>query len=300
MDVGSAHDVSLGIPEGCKGKIDVLFVMSGSGLLVDVQPQLVAAFPKFIETISTKFKGFDYHIMVTDGDPGWGLPHCDTVCPELLTCMRWDPCCPYINGPKELPCCGVPDYPCDMLDSVSECDRTLGAGSVFPAGDLAANKPCKIDKGRRYLTQDQTNLSETFSCIAQVGVSGSEMVAAALVNAISPKFNAPGGCNEGFLRDDALLMVIMVTDGSDFKSPGLPDEWYEAVIAAKGGDSESIVLLRIGKLPYPDCYPKDALCQFSTQFPYVVTVSNTVGDYPAVFDEATDLFGIACESLIPQ
>ena len=300
QDVGSPHDQGQGqgqdTPAGCQGKIDFVFVISSSGLLVDVQPQLVAAFPKFVETIATKFENFDVHIMVVDGASRWGLELCDAACPDLLTCMSNDPCCP--KNSKQGPfCCGVFDYPCDQLDLVSECDKTLGAGTVFPAGEMAANRPCKIDGGRRYLTQNQTNLSETFSCIAQVGMTGGEMVAAALINAISPKFNAPGGCNEGFLRDDALLMVTMVTDGSDYDSPGLPKDWYEAVVAAKNGDPEAIVMLLIGN---PACLDYDKPCEMVQMFPYWHVQNSHKKDLSPGFDAATDLIETACESLIPQ
>ena len=299
QDVGSLHDLGQGqdTPLGCQGKIDFVFVISASGLLVDVQPQLVAAFPKFVETISTKFENFDVHIMVVDGSSRWGLEFCDAACPNLHTCLSGDPCCPDNSKAKDSLCCGVFDYPCDRIDLVTECDKTLGAGTVFPAGEMAANRPCKIDGGRRYLTQNQTNLSETFSCVAQVGMNGGEMVAAALINAISPKLNAPGGCNEGFLRDDALLMVTMVTDGSDYTSPGLPQDWYEAVVAAKNGDPEAIVMLLIGD---PECPDYDQPCEMAQMFPYWHLGSNEADEFASAFGTATDLIETACESLIPQ
>ncbi|HFE45432.1 MAG TPA: hypothetical protein ENJ18_08040 [Nannocystis exedens] len=194
-------------------------------------------------------------------------------------------------------CCLQPDYPCDKLDLVTECDRTLGAGSVFPAGDSAANKPCKLDNGKRYITQNQTNLSETFSCIAQVGMTGSDMVGAALVNAVSPKLNGPGGCNEGFLRDDALLMITMITDGSDPTSPGLPKDWYEAVVAAKGGDPEAIVMLLIGN---PNCPDFDEPCKMAKMFPFWHVGDNESQDLNLDFQIAADMVEVACDSLIPQ
>jgi hypothetical protein len=42
-------------PPGCKGKIDFLFVISRHGSMKSAQEQLIAAFPKFIETIEAKF-----------------------------------------------------------------------------------------------------------------------------------------------------------------------------------------------------------------------------------------------------
>ncbi|MBK8260461.1 MAG: hypothetical protein IPK80_03885 [Nannocystis sp.] len=73
------------------------------------QEMLLAAFPGFIATIQAKFADFDYHIMVVDGDTEWGLITCDLACA------------------MEGFCGGVPDYPCDLLHLVTDCDRTIGA-----------------------------------------------------------------------------------------------------------------------------------------------------------------------------
>lgn len=58
------------------------------------------------------------------------------------------------------------------------------------------------------MTTGQTDLKDTFSCAARVGVSGDERVAEAMVAAISPAMNAPGGCNEGFLRRRELSVDV--------------------------------------------------------------------------------------------
>jgi hypothetical protein len=118
-----------------------------------------------------------------------------------------------------MPCCGAPDYPCQQLDLVTACDRMWGAGEVFPAGSNGeANKPCPIDGGRRYLVKGQSNLEETFECIATVGASGWTSLGQALVAAVQdgdPMHNKLGSCNPGFLRDDALLMVTFIaTNGT--------------------------------------------------------------------------------------
>ena len=62
LDVGSANNLDLGTPAGCQGKIDVLFGISTMPQIEVIQPQLVAAFPKFVDTIATTFENFDVHI----------------------------------------------------------------------------------------------------------------------------------------------------------------------------------------------------------------------------------------------
>jgi hypothetical protein len=52
-----------------------------------------------------------------------------------------------------------------------------------------------------------------------------------------------GGCNDGFLRKDALLAVVVLNGDQDNLTPGTPQDWYDAVVAAKGGNEEAIVTL---------------------------------------------------------
>ena len=52
-----------------------------------------------------------------------------------------------------------------------------------------------------------------------------------------------GGCNEGFLRDDAILVVTFITDEEDTGSAGNPDSWKQTLVDAKGGNEEAIVVL---------------------------------------------------------
>jgi len=295
-DVGSDGDAGSNTPLGCQGKIDFLFVMSRSGLLDDVQEQFVASLPLFIDTIAAKFADFDYHIMVVDGSDTWGSVLCNGACPDVLTCKVGDPCCLATNPVGKL-CCATPNYPCDQLDLVTECDNTIGAGLIFPAGYLASNKLCKLESGKRYITKGQSNLSETFTCTARAGLAGGSKVAEALVNAVGPELNAPGGCNDGFLRDDALLMVTMLTTGSDYDSPGTPKEWYEAIVAAKGGDPKAIVMLLLAN---PLCPDFDRPCKMAEMLPYWHVVDIEAEDYSPGFDAATDLVEAACEELIPQ
>jgi hypothetical protein len=250
-DLGGMPDFGNDSPVGCKGKIDFLFVISRGANMQYRQAQLAAAFPQFIDTIQSKFADFDYHIMVVDGDGGLGQhgATCNELCPNLA-CKVGEPCCNwYHQDAKGTPCC-PPDYPCQDLDLVTACDWAWGAGTVFPAGsDGEANKPCPIDGGRRYLVKGQSNLEETFACIATVGASGYDLLGQALTAAMQSNINDPGGCNNGFLRKDALLMVTFISTNPDVKgkeSAGTPAEWAQAVLDAKHGDDKSVVMLNIG------------------------------------------------------
>jgi hypothetical protein len=277
-DVGPDTDTGAGgdtKPAGCEGKIDLLFVISSHFTMKSLQEKMLAAFPDFIATIQAKFSDFDFHIMVVDGDTEWGLLACDDDCAQ--------------NG-----ACGVvPDYPCDLLHLVTDCDRTIGAGNVFAAGGYATNKPCTIAGGRRYLTKEQPKLTETFSCVAKLGVSGHDLMGQALNAAMKPSMNAPGGCNAGFLRDDALLMVTFI-GGYDYDSKGEPDQWAASVLAAKG-DPGAVVMVNILD---PKCPPQDRICELVKMFPYHMVADSDLG-YAIAFEAATELVETACAEFIP-
>jgi hypothetical protein len=307
LDLGVTPDFGDGPPAGCKGKIDILFVMSRHPTSGYVQEQLIAAFPHFISTIESRFANFDYHIMVIDGDgesdldDRWGDYSCNELCPDL-SCKDYEPCCPDKNdGIPNVgkPCCDVPGYPCGYLDDATYCDSAWGAGSVFPAGYYASNKMCAIDGGRRYLIKGQTDLAETFVCLAQVGTSGDHRLGQALTAAMQKSINDPGGCNGGFLRKDALLMVALISntvDWFDLGSEGTPYDWAQAVLAAKGGDPEAVVMLSILRKP---CEGQDRVCQMVEMFPYGLLENSDAPDYGPAFDAATDLVETACAGFVP-
>jgi hypothetical protein len=191
-----------------------------------------------------------------------------------------------------------------QLDLVTACDRMWGAGEVFPAGpDDEANKPCPIDGGRRYLVKGQSNLEETFECIATVGTSGWDALGQALVAAVQdgdPMHNKLGSCNPGFLRNDALLMVTFIAGNPDEPgiSEGTPAEWAQAVIDAKHGDDKSVVMLNIGFASTATWDPFDRAVYGHE----VVPVSSPrvgAADYGPAFVQAASLVETACAGFTP-
>ncbi|WAS92921.1 hypothetical protein [Nannocystis punicea] len=222
-DVGAIPDGGDGPPPGCKGKVDFLFTISGALTMAPEQERLKASFPGFIATLESEFADFDYHILSANTAGFWGYPSCkgcQDVCAEL----------------PEFPC-GVQPEPCDLV---------RGAGMTYPIGKDASNKRCELASGLRYITAGQPDLVDAFTCIASMGSNGSEHVAEVTVMALADEMNnAPGACNEGFLRDDALLVVVAIMDGYDSYSAGTPEDWRDALVEAKGGDADAVVLLVI-------------------------------------------------------
>ena len=128
----------------------------------------------------------------------------------------------------------------------------------------------------------------------------------ALVAAVGPKLNAsepaPGGCNAGFLRDDALLMLTMIGPEDNFNgSAGKWQEWRQAVVDAKHGDVNAIVAL--GIISGDDCVPQPdpdiRLCNLIPSFPNNVFAHLTLKDFGTAFDEAAVLALDACSVFVP-
>jgi hypothetical protein len=131
---------------------------------------------------------------------------CSDDCYMCIGCTM--PGCGDFGGPL--------DYPCDYVPSA--CDITEGAGVVVTGNFDASNQPCEL-------------------------FGGNPPVAAWMMMAALEPDMLDGGCNDGFLRDDALLAVIELTGTGDDLSPGTPQSWYDALVAAKHGNEEAVVIL---------------------------------------------------------
>jgi len=297
-DVGTAMDFGTGQPPGCQGKVDLLFVIARTGTMDTEQAQLLASFPGFVDTIEEKLEGFDFHIMVANPDgewPGW-------ACEKGGACLEYFPNC----GPDAL------DYQCSKYPNMmTACDAELGAGLIFNAGGGAANKLCDLYGGNRYIISGEPNMDEALECIAKVGWSGGiPPMGEALVAALSYNLNKPGGCNDGFLREDALLVVTMISDTYDNASFTWPYQWYDKIIAAKK-DPRAVVMLGVVPQPHVEGEPYVLGCTYDDEedgkirdlierFPYKAYGDTCAPSYAPFFDEAADKIGEACGSFIPQ
>src|SRR5262249_2164080 len=101
----------------------------------------------------------------------------------------------------------------------------LGGLVTRTGGFSSSNVVCgPADAGNNFMTQDD-DLDVTFACAAQVGTEGDgiEQPMQAMINAIDPDgmLAQPGACNEGFIREDALLVLVVITD--EYDGPNDPE-----------------------------------------------------------------------------
>jgi hypothetical protein len=296
VDGGSvAFDLGDGAGEGsppemgCR-RVDFLFVIDNSVSMEDNQASLVGAFPGFIAAIQAAVGAdSDFHILVTDTD-AWG--RCDTVNGFMGHDPGSETCNQYIQSTP-----------------FEACDAVRGAGVIHPAGEYASNTLCSLEGGKRYIGPDEPDLAAAFACVATVGVAGhpSERPMESMIAALSPELEGPQGCNTGFLRDDALLVVTFVSDDPNREDESDPQQWYDAVVDAKLGDPSAVVVL--GLTPaWPDCQQDPADLNGAHWAEFVAAwgdhgvhgdVCGTAADYVAFFESAVATIDQACDDYQP-
>lgn len=324
LDVAFETENMAGDPDDMSGcdKVDFLFIIDNSGSMGDEQGNLVSSFPGFIDTIqSTLDEAQDYHIMVLDVD-AYIYEQCQQACENAPPECIVDGICNVMAAPAcAFPCllgsvCGIGGgYQCGVTQP-EECEDVLGAGVTHPRGEGSSNEDCMFSTGARYMDSNQPDLSGTFECAAQVGVSsyaGTERPMEAMVQAVSGSTEA-AACNEGFLRDDAILVVTFITDEDDAfgDSAGTPAGWKQALISAKNGDENAIVVLGL----FGDNDQPGAICQplvdadGAEPSPRLREFVDSFGDkgffgsvcapsYDEFFQQAVGLIDVTCEEFIP-
>ncbi|MBX7083775.1 MAG: hypothetical protein K1X88_31485 [Nannocystaceae bacterium] len=287
---------------GCT-KVDFLFVIDNSGSMAEEQANLIASFPAFVDAIEASV-AVDFHIAIVDTDASFAVEQCDEICPANPE----DTCVACADEAEEV--CTY--LPCDSFPPVAECLDTLGSSRVTdPVGG-----DCGSVGAQRFFTDAQTDLSGTFACAARVGTGASgERPADAMTEALGAQAG-DDGCNAGFLRDDALLVVTMITDEDDSDtddgvvSTGDPEQWHQRVVAAKNGDEDAVVFLGLlsdvdlegGTCPDVDpavAAPAPRLRALAESFTRGTWGSVCSGDYGPFFADSIAIIDTACTDFEP-
>lgn len=271
--------------------IDFLFVIDNSGSMASEQENLANSVPKFIDTIRTKIKDLDeFHIGVTSTD---------------VYSANTAPGCKKIGG---------------LVTQVEMATDPLEKNPPPP-------KECgPYATGKRFMSE-KDNLNKTFTCAAKLGIVGYglERSMDSMREAVSKEMTADGACNEGFLRDDALLVVVVITDEEDSikkhmpgvrsGSQGDPPDWHKALIEAKGGDERRVVVLGLVGTEAPneckvlmepdEVFVKEEGAQISPRLIEFIKLFGKRGivgdvcasDYNGFFQKAVDTIDVACQEL---
>jgi hypothetical protein len=198
-------------------------------------------------------------------------------------------------------------------------------------GEGSSNADCApYSSGQRFMTEAD-DLADKFACAAQVGISGDgdERPMQTMLAAVSDDMGAPGACNEGFVRDDALLVVVIITDeeddheqmgcvGGDVNadpldgSDGEPPQWFQELVEVKGGNEKSVVVLALVGPREGETCPElqkcdggidgaevtDRIIDFTEMFTYGV-VGPVCQPYGPFFEAAIGHIESACDDFVP-
>ena len=187
-------------------------------------------------------------------------------------------------------------------------------------GQDSSNSTCgPFADGGAWVSPDDGDVAESFRCIAGIGLGNGnvELTAQAIIGAITG--DGPGGCNAGFVREDALLVIVNITDTDDPSayppgegSTGDPDGWYSAIVSAKGGVETNVVMISVLPPPNPSCTvegnwspllpgPLDAprLDELTTMFTHHYVGDICANDYGVLLDDALAEVAAGCESFNP-
>jgi hypothetical protein len=166
-------------------KVDMLFLMKDGGSTRLIQDSLLRNFPVFMQRLMDPPGQPDLRIAVVTSDLGAG------------------------DG------------------SISGCDATGGKNGVFQYMARGVCTASGLDPGATYISDTGTsrnftgNLADVFTCIAAVGSAGCgfEHELAAITRALGADGKPAPAENQGFLRDDAFLFVVVLTDEDDCSAP---------------------------------------------------------------------------------
>ncbi|HWB80324.1 MAG TPA: hypothetical protein VG755_35400 [Nannocystaceae bacterium] len=185
-----------------------------------------------------------------------------------------------------------------------EC-QTIGGLVNHPSGAHSSDRECGPWAAGRYMT-NADDIDDGFACAAQLGTTGStiERPMDAMLAAIEDDGPA-SECNAGFLRDDALLVTVVVTD--EWDGPGDPEDdgswtgpelWTRGLVDAKGSDASYAVVMLVNE-ERGQCRPGHVehdghvLAEWAESQPFGF-VGSICGDYGESFSQAVDVVAAAC------
>jgi hypothetical protein len=173
-------------------KMDVLFMVDDSPSMAPLQVKLAASFSRFAAVLAALPGGTpDLHLGVVSSSMGAGRNPDVSLCPPGGDKGRLQ------NAPVGATCANV-----------ALTDRYLAAHADATTGALVTNFGA-------------ASLADAFSCIAPLGEQGCgfEHQMASVLRALGADGAAAPPENAGFLRPDALLAVVLVTNEDDCSAP---------------------------------------------------------------------------------
>jgi hypothetical protein len=187
QDVGGPTQSVARAATASPGNVDILVMVDNSSSMTSMQQKMVAQFPAFISSLEALPLGLpNIHLAVVSSDMG---------------------------------------APSDVQDSI-QCSVSGDSGVFFskPEGTCTATT---LATGATFISNVDGvanytgDLGDLFSCIALLGDSGCgfEHQLASVARALGADGQPPPATNTGFLRDDAELAILILTNEDDCSAP---------------------------------------------------------------------------------
>ncbi|MEM1418476.1 MAG: hypothetical protein AAGH15_26515, partial [Myxococcota bacterium] len=217
VDGGAAPDLGApdaGVPAGPADALDVLFVIDDSGSMEEEQASLADAIPRLVQALVTG--------RVLDAGTGAVLREFRPLSSLRMGVVTTD----MGTGGSNLPTCFEARFGDDaVLSRRGAVGTSPGCGASYPSFFTFEAEAAGTDAERDAIA---ASLANDVSCVAQVGIGGCgfEQQLEAMLKAITPassdlrfaedtQGNGAGGANDGFLREEAALGIVLVTDEDD-------------------------------------------------------------------------------------
>ena len=283
LDVGFDTSTSGGTMDEGCKKVDLLLVIDDSGSMSDQQDKLTAAFPSFIQTI-------DEQLVQKKG--------IDYRIGVLSTDMAGTNMCVFIA-----------------------CGQGHRGRLQHKADRLKCND---VPPGKWIEAGPVDTVAKQFTCIASMdGGEFDEMPLEALRAGLIDRVQDMEAYNAGFIREDALLVMIMITDEDDQSVKEVPEMWdailgpgketpvieyQQLFIDLKGGDKDRFVAVAISGPKTGSCGPMDSPTAVAAprihQFLELNTPNSYWGnicdeDFTTPLAEALEVIKSSCETFPP-
>jgi hypothetical protein len=201
-------------------KVDILFVIDNSGSMGDDQAKLAAEFSSMLGALENGESPADYRIAVVSTQVD------ATICLALGEGM--DQSLPGNGTMNYVSCLDRPDDFTRSFGGVRRFNTACASQCTLHGAELATLPTVTAldptPRSRPWISRENTELnlapgvdvSEAFSCIAPQGINGCGIEAPleAMAQALE-KSADPTSPNYGFLREDAALAVVFLTDEND-------------------------------------------------------------------------------------
>jgi len=203
---------------------------------------------------------------------------------------------------------GLLDFQLAVIDA---CNNPANFHNHGTPGD------CNFANGANYMVSSNPELASEYACVMQLDTSGWNDQADACsgqnddeapANTAADAVSADNKANVGFVRNDAVLLIVAMTDEDEKPVPDASaQEIADKIIAGAGGSIDDVVFLAIAG--GSDCdgpYGSAEDAAFLREVAQIFVDADRgifwdlcTGDIPAAFEAVVDVVDVACTEFDP-